>query len=69
MRIDERTPCPRCGHPRVVQRTRAAYLCFQCHFAWTVDPAVVRPMCFSAEELARLIVYRDAIRAGLYSDW
>ena len=69
MRIDERTPCPRCGHARVVQRTRAAYLCFQCRYSWTVDRQAAPLLFFRPEEQARLIAYRGAIRAGLYSDW
>jgi hypothetical protein len=49
----------------VVQHSRSAYLCFQCRFGWSPgDPIVM----FTAEELERLTAYRDAIRAGLYTD-
>jgi len=69
MRIDECTPCPRCGYSRVVQRSRAAYVCFQCRHSWTIDPTLVPAVYFSLEECARLVAYRGAIRAGLYTDW
>jgi hypothetical protein len=53
----------------VVQRSRAAYLCFQCRYSWTVDGEAAPRVCFRAAERRRLIAYRDAARAGFYSDW
>ncbi|HEY1296726.1 MAG TPA: hypothetical protein VGJ60_26915 [Chloroflexota bacterium] len=74
MQIEERIPCPRCGHGRVIQRARHAYLCFQCRFGWSADAEQART---TTEFLGwcppslrdRLVAYRAAIRAGLYSDW
>jgi ribosomal protein L37AE/L43A len=73
MRIEERHPCPRCGQRRVVQRSRTAFMCFQCRYGWSLDaPAPAQydtPVFFLPHEWQRLIAYRAAIRAGLYSDW
>jgi ribosomal protein L37AE/L43A len=73
MRIEERVPCPRCGQRRVVERSRNTYLCFQCRHGWTHDPSAQPPqepvVTFTLDELYRLIAYREAIRAGLYTDW
>lgn len=65
MRIDQRLSCPHCGHPRVVQRAAGMYLCFQCRGNWGADPLA----SFLPEARARLVAYRAAVRAGLYTDW
>lgn len=65
MRIDQRLSCPHCGHPKVVQRAAGLYLCFQCRGNWATDSIV----SFSPAQRARLVAYREAIRAGLYTDW
>ena len=70
MRIDERAPCPRCGHARVVQRSADSFICFQCRNTWCAEPTVVDPLGWcTRDERARLEAYRGAIRAGLYTDW
>ena len=73
MRIEERTPCPRCGHKRVIQRGKAVYVCFQCRHYWSIAPPEIQPRDvlaqFSPRERARLLTYRRAVRAGLYTDW
>ena len=74
MRIEECNPCPRCGHSPVVQRARDAYVCYQCRFGWTPGTPVTHSevfslRLFSAPERERLVSYRAAIRAGVYSDW
>jgi hypothetical protein len=48
--------------------------CFNCHQQWdgqrSVADVVAEPLLypFTAAELARLSIYRAAIRAGFYSD-
>jgi hypothetical protein len=77
MRVEECLPCPRCGYRRVMQRGARAYFCFQCRYGWPVGPqvdgywqAVVDPLSsFPPEMHARLIAYRGAILAGIYTDW
>ena len=80
MRIEECIPCPRCGQRRVVQHSRTAFLCFQCRHGWSTGPEGPRAHHNPADEddvlgmfpphhRARLIAYRGAIRAGLFSDW
>ncbi len=79
MRIEECVPCPQCGFKRVVQRGYDdAYFCFQCRHAWSsrdVADRHEREAChdpldqFPRDMRARLIAYRGAIRAGVYTDW
>lgn len=73
MCIDERLPCPRCGHKRVAQEAMYVYVCFQCHNTWSTTRPEVRPVDvlaqFRPNERARLIAYRGAVRYGLYTDW
>ena len=77
MRIEECLPCPRCGYGRVVQRGPAAYFCFQCRYGWSVGAqvrecgqTVANPLSsFPPEVRLRLVAYRGAIQAGLYTDW
>jgi hypothetical protein len=67
-------PCPRCRIPRTV-RTHGRFLCFNCRYQWTSLPSVALmtpgslAYRFSFAELERLLVYRGAVRAGVYSDW
>ena len=68
MRIEERISCPRCGQRRVIERTRRAYLCFQCRHAFTADPEAAA-WKFTADELRRLRAYRAAIQDRFYTDW
>jgi hypothetical protein len=77
MRIEECLPCPRCGYKRIVQLGRDAYVCFQCRYAWSTGHESDRlegRTCddlleqFSPELRARLIAYRGAVRAGVYTD-
>jgi DNA-directed RNA polymerase subunit RPC12/RpoP len=78
MCIEERLPCPRCGHKRVGQHAKNVYVCFQCRNAWsTTFGGSTRPEVrlidvltqFQPHERARLIAYRGAVRFGLYTDW
>ncbi len=75
MQIEERVPCPRCGFRRVIRRARHAYVCFQCRYGWSTDsehapdPGQPDLAQWTAPERARLLAYRAAIRAGLYTDW
>jgi ribosomal protein L37AE/L43A len=70
MRIEQRVPCPRCGHGRVVQRSRETYICFQCRHTWghlveTHD--VLRG--WPAELRERMQIYKRAVAEGFYSDY
>ena len=76
MRIHERQPCPRCGNKRILERARGVYVCFQCRYGWSTDadtapsePAGTELLAELPELRERLIAYRDAIRAGLFTDW
>ena len=73
MWIEDRLPCPRCGHKRFVQRAKSVNVCFQCRNTWSNTPPEVRPVDFLAQfqphERARLIAYRGAVECGLYTDW
>jgi hypothetical protein len=70
MRIEQRVPCPRCGHARVVQRSMDSFVCFQCGNSWFKGPTTVDPLGWCGpEQRARLVAYRDAVRAGVYTDW
>ena len=67
-------PCPRCAIRRTVLRSGVSF-CFNCHMIWGVGsgPAVA-PLpepayAFTPTETARLVIYRDAVRAGFFSDW
>jgi hypothetical protein len=73
MCIEERLPCPRCGHKRVFQQAKYVYVCFQCRSTWSTTREEIRPVDvlaqFQPHERARLIAYRGAVRCGLYTDW
>jgi hypothetical protein len=77
MRVETSVPCPRCGFRRVVQRGQRAYVCFQCRYAWSFGaepppqpPPSERTLDAIPERLwPRLIAYRGAILAGVYTDW
>ena len=58
--------CPRC-HIRRTAKLFGVLHCFNCRYPSTNLDFVAYP--FTARELARLLSYRGAIRAGLYSDW
>lgn len=63
--IEERRPCARCRNRRTV-RFGATSFCFNCRAhrdAWTDEGYP-----FTDTELARLHVYRAAVRAGFYTD-
>ena len=66
--------CPRCGIRRTVRLGTWGSVCLNCRRPLRALASVdyeVPPMgrVFTASELARLESYRDAILAGLYSDW
>lgn len=63
--------CPRCAIRRTVRIARSSF-CFNCHLHWhsASDAAHREPAYyFTAQETARLMIYRSAVRAGSYSDW
>jgi hypothetical protein len=71
--------CPRCGIERIGNFGKWGRFCFNCrlHLAGNETgppPARLAPVTdlayqFSDAELARLVRYRAAIRAGFYTDW
>ena len=68
MRIEERNPCPQCGHRRVVQRGKSVYVCFQCRNYWSMASSEAPPrdvLVLFQPERARRVAYRGAIRVGL----
>jgi hypothetical protein len=73
MIIEERWPCPACGNRRTIQCGRQTNYCFNCGSlngvrvrARSVWPT--RPTLWTDAEIARLTIYRAAVRAGLYTD-
>jgi hypothetical protein len=71
--------CLRCAFPRTV-RLGPRRVCFQCRYSWfTKTPVAVAAVRvffaeradgypFTAEELARLRIYRLAVQARFFSD-
>jgi hypothetical protein len=57
-------PCPRCANKRTASMGTPGSICFNCRHKW--EPATV--FAFTADELARLKIYRAAVRAGFYFD-
>jgi ribosomal protein L37AE/L43A len=60
--IQERR-CPRCAIKRTLRLAHGTSFCFNCRSQWE---APIYP--FKPDELARLELYRVAVRAGFYSD-
>jgi hypothetical protein len=75
--IIQEQACPRCAIRRTARLGYGASLCFNCHFQWPTDAArlpntteLPSPLfVFASDELARLSVYRTAVRDGFYTDW
>jgi hypothetical protein len=74
--IQERA-CPRCAHRRTVRVGNSARLfCFNCRHAWAAsDEHILQApwpaldsYVFQPAELARLRMYRAAVRAGFFTD-
>ena len=70
--------CPRCAIRRTARLAYGASFCFNCRFQWPTHAAplpyttaeVPSPLfVFAPDELARLSVYRTAVRDGFYTDW
>jgi hypothetical protein len=60
-------PCPRCHIKRTV-RLFGFNHCFNCQYQQAkVSCPLAYP--FTERELERLVIYRGAVRAGIYSDW
>lgn len=68
----EQRVCPRCGIHRTGRQIRSTTaFCFNCHHQWDAfgaEPDAEAGYPFSPEEIARLRIYRAAVRAGFYSD-
>jgi ribosomal protein L37AE/L43A len=65
-------PCPRCANPKTV-RVAGVSFCFNCHLQWSGSHETPQPDAepayeFTASELARLEIYRNAVRAGFYNE-
>jgi hypothetical protein len=79
IRIQEQA-CPRCAIRRTARLAYGTYgtsFCFNCRLRWPTQAPPV-PYTVGAPsprqvlapgELARLVAYRAAVRAGFYSDW
>jgi hypothetical protein len=76
-------PCPHCQFPNTARTADGVAVCFNCRATWDPsDPegslkapgrraAPVPeppPYAFSPAQLARLRVYREAVRAGFYNE-
>jgi hypothetical protein len=73
--------CPRCAIRRTVHLADGSSFCFNCRLHWSVcmtaypaedhtlstPPPPLQP--FTGPEQVRLMKYRAAVRAGLYTDW
>jgi hypothetical protein len=74
--IQER-PCPRCTIRRTARLAYGTSFCFNCRLQWPtlgaplLDAVEVSPPphVFTADESARLSVYRAAVHDGFYTDW
>jgi ribosomal protein S27AE len=67
-------PCPRCAIPRTARRLDRSF-CYNCHLQWDIRrPASVARSdaevagAISLPDIARLAIYREAVRAGFYND-
>ncbi len=77
--LPESIVCLRCAFPKTV-RLGARRVCFQCRYSWfALASAAVAPVravlaekiddySFTAQELARLRIYRLAVQARFFSD-
>ena len=67
--------CPRCKIKRTVRLPRPnSNYCFNCRYLWKADGSSVEveesvSYSFEPAELARLEIYRAAVRAGFYNEW
>ena len=71
MFIDQRWPCAACHNKRTIRWGEEVVHCFNCRYQWPrLKPKREPPLAeiFSAAELRRLIAYRGAVRAGLFTD-
>ena len=60
--------CPRCHIRRTVKLYGLSH-CFNCQYQWSKKFDGTLPYPFTERELERLLIYRGAVRAGIYSDW
>ena len=73
--LPEPIVCLRCDFPRTI-RLGPRRVCFQCRYSWSIPGsaasapvhAVVDGYPFTAQELARLQIYRLAVQAHFFSD-
>lgn len=75
--VQERA-CPRCAIQRTVRVADGSSFCFNCRLQWRSDqsqanhhlPAdsVAASAQFDLIQQARLVIYREAVRAGFYTD-
>jgi hypothetical protein len=69
--------CPRCAIRRTARLVYGTSFCFNCRLQWPPHDAPLLDTghipsqlhVFAADELARLRVYRTAVRDGFYNDW
>jgi len=65
--IEKRLPCPVCHNKCTIRSGADIERCFNCRHQWPrIKPKPV--VIFSDAEPRRLIAYRGAVRAGLYTD-
>jgi hypothetical protein len=69
----EQRVCPRCGILRTGRQVRSTTaFCFNCHHqreAFGPSADAEAGYALTVEELARLRIYRAAVRVGFYTDW
>jgi hypothetical protein len=66
-RIEAHWPCAACHNKRTIRWGAYVEHCFNCQYQWPrlkPRPTVI----FSDTEVLRLIAYRGAVRAGVYTD-
>jgi hypothetical protein len=66
-RIEERWPCAACHNKRTIRWGTDVEHCFNCRSQWPrlkPKPTAI----FSEAEMQRLVGYRGAVRAGVYTD-
>ena len=66
-RIEERWPCAACHNKRTIRWGTDVEHCFNCRSQWPrlkPKPTAI----FSDAEMQRLVAYRGAVRAGVYTD-
>jgi hypothetical protein len=80
--VDNRSACPRCSVRPTLYLPDRSSLCMNCKLRWQSElagaemsqvgepePNAPIPIGFDAHEVERLMIYRGAVQAGLFTDY